>query len=81
MIEDLRDYPLSEIEFAFREWRREQRIIPTPADIIAIVERALAAKRASHYTPPEGRTHWPTEEEKAEVTKICEKIYKNLRSG
>ena len=38
MIEDLKKYPLGQIQNAFRVWRQTKAIIPTPADIIKIIE-------------------------------------------
>lgn len=80
MVEDLKAYDLDSINKAFLSWRQESANIPTPADIISIIERRLREKRGRQYTPPEGRRQ-KTQEEKDAFSKHCAEIKKALRGG
>lgn len=45
MIEDLKQFELGLIEKAFLEWRRSSPNIPTPADIIKLIEKEIRHKK------------------------------------
>ena len=47
MIEDLKQFELVLIEKGFLEWRRSSSNIPTPADIIKIIEKEIRHKKRS----------------------------------
>lgn len=78
MIEDLKPYRLSDIEQAFVEWRQESPNIPAPANILKIITGYIRAESRQAYTPPPGREHFPTEEEKLEVSEMVAQCKKNL---
>lgn len=48
LIEDLRKFDLPDIQQAFTDWRKEKRIVPTPADMIKYTERARAKRIQKH---------------------------------
>lgn len=45
MVEDLKKFPLSAIENAFRKWRQTKSQVPTPAEIIKLVDAQTAEGR------------------------------------
>lgn len=76
--EDLAGYPAERIDRAFKEFRKENTNMPTPADILKILNPYPAPK----YERPEYRilngpdSDWkdPTEEEKEKVRKFMEEL-------
>lgn len=47
MVQDLAEFSLKDIQAAFYSWRRRHTKIPTPAEIIAKIEKDIQARRQS----------------------------------
>lgn len=62
MIEELRRYSIDIISYAFKQWRRESNKIPTPAEIIELIEKEQKfqnAKRGGEKRLVDFDGDWP----------------------
>lgn len=86
--EALAEYPEEKISLAFTEWRKTKSSMPTPADIIELIEGEKKLKETTqpYYRPfePEVEVNdWSslTPEQQAETKKLVEETMKMLGAG
>lgn len=60
----------------FKLWMEDNNTMPTPSDIARIINQW---NYKNNYKPPEGRTHFPSDEEIQNVSAMMEEMRNNLQ--